>query len=181
MEANVGVLTLSDKGARGERLDTSGAAVRELVEGIGATVARTAILPDDLDEIIALLVAWVDRGDLDLILTTGGTGLAPRDLTPDATLRVIERPAPGLAELMRAEGLKQTPMAALSRAVAGIRGRTLIINLPGSEKGVRESLGALLPLLPHAVATLRGSVGDHAATETGVRADDAPGGSPRRP
>ena len=158
---NVGVLTLSDKGSRGERQDTSGAAIGELLAPLGAVVQRYAVLPDDLDGIAAALAAWADAGGLDLIVTTGGTGLAPRDVTPEATLRVIERPAPGLAELMRAEGLRHTPMAALSRAVAGVRGRTLIVNLPGSEKGVRENLAVLLPILPHAVETLRGAAGDH--------------------
>jgi molybdenum cofactor synthesis domain-containing protein len=157
----IGILTLSDKGARGERTDTSGAAIRELLTPLGAEVRRAAIIPDDLDGIIQVLAEWSDSGELDLIVTTGGTGLAPRDVTPEATLRVVERLAPGLAELMRAEGLRHTPMAALSRAVAGVRGRTLIVNLPGSEKGVRESLAVLLPILPHAVETLRGAVGDH--------------------
>ena len=122
---------------------------------------RYAVLPDELEGIAAALIAWADAGDLDLIVTTGGTGLAPRDVTPEATLRAVERLAPGLTELMRAEGLRHTPMAALSRAVAGVRGRTLIVNLPGSEKGVRESLAVLLPILPHAVETLRGAAGDH--------------------
>ena len=157
----IGVLTLSDKGARGERADTSGAAIRKLLAPLGAEVRRSAIIPDDLDGIVRTLQEWADGGDLDLIVTTGGTGLAPRDVTPEATLRVVERLAPGIAELMRAEGLRHTPMAALSRAVAGVRGRTLIVNLPGSEKGVRESLAVLLPILPHAVETLRGAVGDH--------------------
>jgi molybdenum cofactor synthesis domain-containing protein len=158
---NVGILTLSDKGARGERADTSGAAIRELLAPLGAEVRRAAIIPDDLDGIIQVLAEWSDSGDLDLIVTTGGTGLAPRDVTPEATLRVVERLVPGIGELMRAEGLRHTPMAALSRAVAGVRGRTLIVNLPGSEKGVRESLAAILPILPHAVETLRGAAGDH--------------------
>jgi molybdenum cofactor synthesis domain-containing protein len=158
---NIGVLTLSDKGARGERQDTSGAAIGELLAPLGGTVRRYEVLPDDLETIAATLAAWADAGDLDLIVTTGGTGLSPRDVTPEATLRVLDRQAPGLAELMRAEGLRHTPMAALSRAVAGVRGRTLIVNLPGSEKGVRENLTVLLPLLPHAVQTLRGAAGDH--------------------
>jgi molybdenum cofactor synthesis domain-containing protein len=153
---NVGVLTLSDKGARGEREDTSGAAIGELLAPLGAAVRRYQVVPDDLETIAATLRSWADAGDLDLIVTTGGTGLAPRDVTPEATLRVLDRLAPGLAELMRAEGLRHTPMAALSRAVAGIRGLTLIVNLPGSERGVRENLSVLLPLLPHAVETLRG-------------------------
>ena len=157
----IGVLTLSDKGARGERADTSGAAIRELLAPLGVEVLRAAIIPDDLDGIVETLTRWCDAGDLDLIVTTGGTGLSPRDVTPEATLRVVQRLAPGISELMRAEGLRHTPMAALSRAVAGVRGRTLIVNLPGSEKGVRESLAVLLPILPHAVETLRGAVGDH--------------------
>ena len=164
----IGVLTLSDKGARGEREDTSGAAIRELLAPLGATVERYAVLPDDEDGIAEALREWADAGDLELIVTTGGTGLAPRDVTPEATLRVLERQAPGLAELMRAEGLRHTPMAALSRAVAGVRGQTLIVNLPGSEKGVRESLNVLLPLLPHALQTLRGAAGDHRTTGHGV-------------
>ena len=157
----VGVLTLSDKGSRGERTDTSGPAVGEVLRPIGARVERYELLPDDLEGIAAALTAWADSGSLDLIVTTGGTGFSPRDVTPEATLRVVERLAPGIAELMRAEGLRHTPMAALSRAVCGIRGRTLIVNLPGSEKGVRENLSVLLPILPHAVETLRGVAGDH--------------------
>jgi molybdopterin adenylyltransferase len=156
-----GVLTLSDRGARGERRDTSGAAVRELLGGVGAAVLRHAILPDDREQIVATLRAWADAGDLDLIVTTGGTGLAPRDVTPDATAAVIDYAVPGMAEAMRAEGLRHTPMAMLSRAVCGVRGRTLIVNLPGSERGVRENLAVLLPVLAHAVETLRGAAGDH--------------------
>jgi molybdopterin adenylyltransferase len=159
----LGILTLSDKGARGERVDSSGAAIRELTAPYDAEVVCYQILPDERSQIATLLVDWSDSGQFDLILTTGGTGLSPRDVTPEATLGVIERQAPGLAEAMRLEGLRQTPMAALSRGVAGIRGRTLIINLPGSERSVRESLGAILPVLPHAVETLRGAVGDHGA------------------
>src|SRR5262249_11722156 len=132
---NVGVLTLSDKGSRGERQDTSGAAIGELLAPLGGAVRRYEVLPDDLDTIAATRAAWADAGALDLTVTPGGTGLSPRDVTPEATLRVLDRQAPGLAELMRAEGLRHTPMAALSRAVAGVRGRTLIVNLPGSEKG----------------------------------------------
>lgn len=166
---NIAVLTLSDKGARGERVDTSGPVIEALVGSVAGRVARRALLPDSRVEIESLLRAWCSAGDVDVILTTGGTGFSPRDITPEATLAVLERHAPGLAELMRAEGLKHTPMAAVSRAVAGVRGRTLIVNLPGSEKGVRESLGVLLPLLPHIVETLRGDGGDHVSTETGVR------------
>jgi molybdopterin adenylyltransferase len=158
-----GVLTLSDKGSRGERVDTSGAAIRELVSGIGGEVLRYQVIPDDADQIAATLRAWTDGHDLDLIVTTGGTGLSPRDVTPDATASVLDYQVPGMVEAMRAEGLRHTPMAMLSRAVCGVRGRTLIVNLPGSERGVRENLAVLLPVLPHAVETLRGAAGDHAA------------------
>jgi molybdenum cofactor synthesis domain-containing protein len=151
-----GILTISDAGSRGEREDTSGAAIRELLVGIGGEVARYEIVPDEREVIAATLRTWCAAGDIDLILTTGGTGLAARDVTPEATLDVAERLAPGIAEAMRAEGRRQTPTAMLSRAVAGVRGRTLIINLPGSEKGVRESLGAVVDVLPHAVDLLRG-------------------------
>jgi len=150
------ILTVSDTGSRGERADTSGAAIRELLTSIGADVARYEIVPDEREQIAAKLREWCDAGDLDLVLTTGGTGLAARDITPEATLGVAERVAPGIAEAMRAAGMRQTPKAMLSRAVAVVRGRTLIINLPGSEKGVRESLGAVLDVLPHAADLLRG-------------------------
>jgi molybdenum cofactor synthesis domain-containing protein len=151
-----GILTLSDAGSRGEREDTSGAAIRELLVGIGGEVGRYQIAPDERAGIAAILRAWCDSGDLDLILTTGGTGLSARDVTPEATLDVAERLAPGIAEAMRAEGLRHTPKAMLTRAVAVVRGSTLIVNLPGSEKGVRESLGAVLDVLPHAVELLQG-------------------------
>jgi molybdopterin adenylyltransferase len=150
------ILTVSDAGSRGEREDTSGAAIRELLVGIGGEVARYEIVPDERDRIAAKLREWCDGDGVDLIITTGGTGLAARDVTPEATLDVAERLAPGLAEAMRAEGLRHTPKAMLSRAVAVVRGRTLIVNLPGSEKGVRESLGAILQVLPHAVELLQG-------------------------
>ncbi len=150
------ILTVSDAGSRGEREDTSGAAVRELLVGIGGEVARYEIVPDERDRIAAKLREWCDGDGVDLIITTGGTGLAARDVTPEATLDVAERLAPGIAEAMRAEGLRHTPKAMLSRAVAVVRGRTLIVNLPGSEKGVRESLSAILQVLPHAVELLQG-------------------------
>ena len=155
----VGILTVSDKGARGEREDTSGAAIRELLSALEATVERYEVLADDRASITQRLVAWADEG-LDLIVTTGGTGLGPRDVTPEATRDAIDYEAPGLVEAMRLEGLKHTPMAMLSRAVAGVRGRTLIVNLPGSPRGVRENLSVLLPVLPHALETLRGQT-DH--------------------
>ncbi len=159
MSFRVGILTVSDKGARGEREDTSGAAIRELLSALEATVERYEVLADDRASITQRLVAWADEG-LDLIVTTGGTGLGPRDVTPEATRDAIDYEAPGLVEAMRVEGLKHTPMAMLSRAVAGVRGRTLIVNLPGSPRGVRENLSVLLPVLPHALETLRGQT-DH--------------------
>jgi molybdenum cofactor synthesis domain-containing protein len=157
----VGILTMSDTGASGSREDTSGAAVREIMEGSGATVARYALLPDEQPQISAMLRTWADSGDVNLILTTGGTGLSLRDVTPDATREVLDRETPGIAELMRVEGIRHTPMAALSRAIAGTRGRALIVNLPGSEKGVRESLAAILPVLPHAVDILNDAPSGH--------------------
>jgi molybdenum cofactor synthesis domain-containing protein len=155
----VGILTVSDKGARGEREDRSGPAIREIIEGAGGEVARIAIVPDEQAAIRAALTAWSDEG-LDLVLTTGGTGFSPRDWTPEATRSVLEREAPGLPEVMRRAGAEKTPTAALSRAVAGIRKATLIVNLPGSEKAVRESLAAILPVLPHAIGKIRGEGGD---------------------
>lgn len=150
-----GVLTLSDAGSRGERVDTSGPAIYQWLTGLGVEVAQTAIIPDDPETIETALRDWA-AGGLDLILTTGGTGLGPRDHTPEATRRVIEREAPGIAELMRAAGLAHTPMAALSRGVAGVAGSTLIINLPGSEKAVRENLEAIEPIIEHALTLIRG-------------------------
>jgi molybdenum cofactor synthesis domain-containing protein len=168
MSYRIGILTISDKGARGERVDTSGDAIRELVASLEATVEHYEVVPDDRETIAGHLREWSDEQGLDLILTSGGTGLAPRDVTPEATLAVVDRLVPGMAEFMRQEGHKYTPMAALSRAVAGVRGHTLIVNLPGSERGVRQSLEALLPILPHALETLRGEAGDHVATPEGV-------------
>ena len=159
-EIKAGVLTVSDKGARGEREDRSGAAIRELLAIIGGKVERYEVVPDEMEHIKDTLIAWCDLHRLDLIITTGGTGFAPRDLTPEATAAVIERPAPGISEAMRLAGLEKTPRAMLSRGVSGIRGKTLIINLPGSEKGVRESLDAILPALPHAMEILTGKGGE---------------------
>jgi len=155
----VGILTISDKGAKGEREDKSGLAIKEQIKSIGAEIIRYQIVPDEPEVIKKILVEWCAEG-LDLILTTGGTGFSPRDNTPEATQAVIERPTPGINEAIRSYGLKKTPKAMLSRAVSGIRGKTLIINLPGSEKGVRESLEAILPVLPHAIEILSGKAGE---------------------
>ena len=154
----VGILTVSTLGAAGEREDTSGAAIREIVttEPLSAEVADQRIVPDDRAAIESVLRHWADDLHLHLILTTGGTGLSPTDVTPEATLAVIERNVPGLAEAMRQESLRATPFAMLSRAVAGARGTSLIINLPGSPKGVRECLAVILPVLPHAVDLVTG-------------------------
>lgn len=155
----VGVLTLSDKGSRGEREDESGRLLGEMIAPLG-TVARYQVIPDDPEKIVMLLTSWTDDLQLDLILTTGGTGLSPRDLTPQATERVLDYQVPGMAEAMRNASLKKTPHAMLSRAIVGVRCRTLIINLPGSPKGVRENLEVLLPALPHALAKLKGDPSD---------------------
>ncbi len=168
MALRVGILTVSDKGARGERADTSGEAIREMLASAEATVEHYEVVPDEKEVIASRLRDWADEADLGLIITNGGTGVSPRDVTPEATLSVVERVVPGMAEAMRQEGLKHTPMAMLSRAVVGVRGRTLIVNLPGSERGVRESLAHLLPVLSHAVEMVRGEAGDHLATGGGV-------------
>jgi molybdenum cofactor synthesis domain-containing protein len=163
---NVGILTISDRSSRGERADASGPLIREFVLGrLASQVAQERLVPDERAEIAAALRAMCDEADLDLVLTTGGTGFAPRDVTPEATRDVIEREAPGLAEAMRAASLAVTPHAMLSRAVCGIRGRTLIVNLPGSPKAVRENLGVIAAALPHAVQLLR----EAPSAETGHR------------
>lgn len=154
-------ITISDGCAHGKREDLSGGELVRLLEDFGAGVVTKEILPDDLERISERLRQIADSGAVDLILTTGGTGLSPRDHTPEATLAVIDRQVPGLAELMRAEGLKSTPLAVLSRAVAGIRGRTLIVNLPGSPRGVVESFAAIRASLSHAIKVLTGQPSGH--------------------
>lgn len=155
----IGVLTLSDKGVQGQRVDESGPAVAAMLADFGSVV-EVAMLPDDIDAITAVLVDWSDQQQLDLVVTTGGTGLTPRDVTPQATLQVLDYQIPGMAEVMRMQSLGKTPHAMLSRAVAGVRGRTLIVNLPGSPKAARENLQAILPALPHALAKLAGDPDD---------------------
>ena len=151
-----GILTSSDRCSRGERPDLSGPALAELVIANGWKVACTTIVADDLDVLRETFATWADGGELDIILTTGGTGFSPRDVTPDATREVIERELPGMAEAMRRQSMTVTPHAMISRALVGIRGRTLIINLPGSPKGARENLNVLLPALTHAIEKIKG-------------------------
>jgi molybdopterin adenylyltransferase len=153
------VITASDACSRGEREDKSGELLVELLTALGAHIVAKEILPDDLEPLADKLRTYADRGDVNLIVTTGGTGFAFRDNTPEATLRVIEREAPGLAEAMRIETLKNTPMAMISRGVCGIRSETLIVNLPGSPKAVRESFAVIEPVLNHAIALLAGRPG----------------------
>lgn len=155
MAIRFGILTLSDRSSQGEREDASGPALARLVQAQGWSVTKQQILPDDESAIRELLIEWADSNETDVILTTGGTGFSPRDVTPEATCAVIDREAPGLAEAMRAESLKITPHAMLSRIVTGIRKKTLIINLPGSPKGAVENLQVVLPVIPHAVQLLR--------------------------
>lgn len=154
-----GILTLSDRSSRGEREDLSGPALARLIAAEGWSLAREAIIPDDETAIRKILVEWADDNELDVILTTGGTGFSARDVTPEATRAIIDRETPGLAEAMRAESLKITPHAMLSRTVTGIRKSTLIINLPGNPKGAVENLQVVLPVLPHAVQLLRDDPG----------------------
>jgi molybdenum cofactor synthesis domain-containing protein len=155
MTIRFGILTLSDRSSRGERADSSGPALAERIKAEGWSVVKQGILPDDEASIREILIDWTEGGELDVILTTGGTGVSSRDVTPEATRAVIERDVPGLAEAMRAASLKITPHAMLSRVVTGIRKRTLIINLPGSPKGALENLQIVIPVLPHAIQLLR--------------------------
>jgi molybdopterin adenylyltransferase len=157
----VGIITISDTASRGGREDVSGTTIREMLTGVGAEVGAYLVVPDEVERIEGAIREMVDARNLDVVLTTGGTGLSPRDVTPEAMAGVLDYEAPGIAEAMRAEGLKHTQRAMLSRAKAGVRGRTLIVNLPGSPKGVRESLGAVLDVLGHAVDILRSSPTDH--------------------
>ncbi|AGF79663.1 molybdopterin adenylyltransferase [Desulfocapsa sulfexigens DSM 10523] len=155
-----GVLTMSDKGSRGEREDTSGPYLLKTLNDLGYQQKAYAVIPDKAKGITETLISWVDEQKVDLILTTGGTGVAPTDVTPEAMADVIEKEIPGMAEAMRAESLKKTPHAVLSRGIAGIRGNSLIINLPGSEKAARENIAVLLPSLAHALDKIKGGTSD---------------------
>jgi molybdenum cofactor synthesis domain-containing protein len=158
-----GVITISDKGARGEREDLSGKEIIRILEEIGFSVSHYQIIPDERDIIARTLLECADDRKIDLIVTTGGTGVSPRDVTPDATMNIIEREIPGIAEAMRRNSMEKTPHAMLSRAVAGIRRESLIINLPGSPRGARENLAVVLPALKHAIEKIKGDPSDCAS------------------
>ncbi len=155
------VVTISDKGYAGIRQDASGPLLADLLRELGAEVVERTIVPDEREQIAQTLIRLADQAAVDLVITTGGTGLTPRDITPEATRTVIEREAPGLAEVLRFEGYRRTPLAVISRGIAGIRGGTLIINLPGNPKAVREGMETLAPILPHAIQMLRGEDTEH--------------------
>ncbi|MBA7604886.1 Molybdopterin adenylyltransferase [subsurface metagenome] len=158
---NVGILTISDKGSYGQRHDESGEVIRDSLSPSDSHVIKYEIIPDEVDIISQKLAEWADEGQLDIIITTGGTGLSQRDVTPEATLSIVDKVVPGFAEAMRVKTLNTTPMAMLSRATAGVRGQCLIINLPGSPKAVGECLEVILPAIPHAVEIIKGEVTEH--------------------
>jgi molybdopterin adenylyltransferase len=162
---NLGILTISDKGWQGERADVSGMTIKEHFSQLDSQAVRYEVVPDEVDVIAGKLAQWADDGSMDIIVTTGGTGLGPRDVTPEATLKVLDKEVPGLTEAMRTETFHQTPTAILSRAVAGVRGKCLIINLPGSPKAVRECLDVILPALSHAVQIIKGEITEHIHNE----------------
>ena len=161
---NLGIITISDGVWRGQRSDESGKAIRDSFAAVDSRVVKYEVVPDEADIIAKKLAEWADEGSMDVILTTGGTGLAPRDVTPEATLSIVDKVVPGLAEMMRAQTFTATPFSILSRAVAGVRGKCLIINLPGSPKAVRECLEVILPAIPHAVQIIKGEITQHTGT-----------------
>ncbi len=161
---SAGIITVSDKGSQGKRQDLSGPAIAEMLAGAAIHIKKTLIIPDEVDQIQQAIIQFADIEKLDLILTTGGTGVSPRDLTPDATIKVLDKEMPGMAEAMRYASMKITPHAMISRAVAGIRGRSLIINLPGSPKGATENLAVVLPAVRHAIEKIQGDPEDCATS-----------------
>jgi molybdopterin adenylyltransferase len=162
---SVGIITISDKGAAGTREDLSGPEIKNIILSLPAEVKEYEIVPDSKDLIANKLKEWTDNKGIDLIITTGGTGVSPRDVTPEATREVIEKEIPGMSEVMRMESLKKTPHAMISRAVVGIRHHSLIVNLPGSPKAVKENLQAILPALPHTLSKLKGDETDCAVSD----------------
>lgn len=160
MPFTFGIITVSDKGSRGERLDTSGQEIRSILEKEGFAFSDYVIVPDETEQISAALLSYADDKKMDLIVTTGGTGVSPRDVTPEATMSILDKEIPGMAEAMRRESARITPHAMISRAVAGIRNASLILNLPGSPKGVRENLATVLPALKHAIEKIKGDPSD---------------------
>jgi len=166
---NFGILTISDKGSQGQRQDKSGEVIRDGVSKMKGTVVKYEIVPDEKDIIAGTLSDWADSGKMDVILTTGGTGLSKRDVTPEATLAVIDRRVSGFAEAMRVKSLEKTPMAMLSRAVSGQRGECLIINMPGSPRAVQECLEVIMPAIPHAVEIIKGEVTEHSWQDAGIK------------
>jgi molybdopterin adenylyltransferase len=165
---NIGILTISDKGSQGQRPDKSGEVIKDSLSKIDSTIIKYEVVPDELEVISGKLIEWADKGSVDVILTTGGTGLSQRDVTPEATLSVIDKTVPGFTEAMRVKSLEKTPMAVLSRATAGVRGQCLIINLPGSPKAVSECLEVVLPAIPHAVGIIKGEITEHDFQDAGV-------------
>ena len=164
---NLGIITISDKVWQGRRSDESGQAIRDIFSAVDSQVVNYEVIPDELDIIASKLAQWADEGSVDIILTTGGTGLGQRDVTPEATLSVVDKVVPGFGEMMRTRTFSTTPLSLLSRAVAGVRKKCLIINLPGSPKAVRECLEVILPAIPHAVEIIKGEVTEHTAPGTG--------------
>ena len=170
---SLGILIISDKAAKGQRHDTSGQVIRDSLSLLDSRVVKYEVTPDEADVIASKLAEWSDEGSMDVILTTGGTGLSQRDVTPEATLSIVDKVVPGFAEAMRAKTFDKTPMAMLSRATAGVRGKCLIINLPGSPKAVRECLDVIMPTIPHAVEIIKGEITEHTCQEVRGEQDNA--------